>query len=145
MEIKEKLFMDEPEESREQLLEDNAIRVQEEEYNMPLTGAEKKMKSKQLLDLTIQLRRMAAERKQLLHELKEERDSVEAKRDVLIDELQQNGRYVKGKVYIIADREKKMVGKYDKLGNLLEKRKMQKQDMQLSIQEYMGKSGTDDM
>lgn len=145
MEIKEKLFMDEPEESREQLLYDNCIRVQEEEYNMPLTAAEKKMKSKQLLELTIKMRKLAAERKQLLHELKEKKDDCEAKRDVLIDELQQGGRWVKGKVYIIADREKKMVGKYDKFGNLLEKRKMQKEDMQISLNEYMGKSGTDDL
>lgn len=145
MEIKEKLFMDEPEESREQLLDDNAIRVQEEEYNMPLTAAEKKMKSKQLLELTIKMRKLAAERKQLLHELKEKKDDCESKRDVLIDELQQGGRWVKGKVYILADREKKMVGKYDKFGNLLEKRKMQKEDMQISINEYMGKSGTDDL
>lgn len=145
MEIKEKLFMDEPEENREQLLEDNCIRVQEEEYNMPLTAAEKKQKSKELLDITIKMRKLAAERKQIMHELKERKNDYDAKRDVLIDELQQGGRYVKGKVYIIADREKKMVGKYDKLGNLLEKRKMQKEDMQLSINEYMGKTGTDDL
>lgn len=145
MEIKEKLFMDEPEESREQLLDDNAIRVQEEEYNMPLTAAEKKQKSKELLDITIKMRRLAAERKQLMHELREKKNSYDEQRDKIIDELQNNGRYVKGKVYIIADREKKMVGKYDKFGNLLEKRKMQKEDMQLSIQEYMGKTGTDDL
>ena len=145
MEIKEKLFMDEPEENREQLLDDNCIRVQEEEYNMPLTAAEKKQKSKELLDITIKMRKLAAERKQIMHELKERKNDYDAKRDVLIDELQQGGRYVKGKVYIIADREKKMVGKYDKFGNLLEKRKMQKEDMQLSINEYMGKTGTDDL
>lgn len=145
MEIKEKLFMDEPEEAREQLLEDNCIRVQEEEYNMPLTAAEKKQKSKELLDITIKMRKLASERKQLMHELKERKNDYDAKRDVIIDELQQGGRYVKGKVYIIADREKKMVGKYDKLGNLLEKHKMQKEDMQLSINEYMGKTGTDDL
>lgn len=145
MEIKEKLFMDEPEESREQLLDDNAIRVQEEEYNMPLTAAEKKQKSKELLDITIKMRRLAAERKQLMHDLREKKNSYDEQRDKIIDELQNNGRYVKGKVYIIADREKKMVGKYDKFGNLLEKRKMQKEDMQLSIQEYMGKTGTDDL
>lgn len=137
--------MDEPEESREQLLDDNAIRVQEEEYNMPLTSAEKKQKSKELLDITIKMRRLAAERKQLMHELREKKNSYDETRDKLIDELQNNGRYVKGKVYIIADREKKMVGKYDKFGNLLEKRKMQKEDMQLSINEYMGKTGTDDL
>lgn len=137
--------MDEPEESREQLLDDNAIRVQEEEYNMPLTAAEKKQKSKELLDITIKMRRLAAERKQLMHDLREKKNSYDEQRDKIIDELQNNGRYVKGKVYIIADREKKMVGKYDKFGNLLEKRKMQKEDMQLSIQEYMGKTGTDDL
>lgn len=145
MEIKEKLFMDEPEENREQLLDDNCIRVQEEEYNMPLTAAEKKQKSKELLDITIKMRRLAAERKQLIHDMRERKNGYEETRDKLIDELQNNGRYVKGKVYIIADREKKMVGKYDKFGNLLEKRKMQKEDMQLSIQEYMGKTGTDDL
>lgn len=145
MEIKEKLFMDEPEESREQLLDDNCIRVQEEEYNMPLTAAEKKQKSKELLDITIKMRRLAAERKQLMHDLREKKNSYDEQRDKIIDELQNNGRYVKGKVYIIADREKKMVGKYDKFGNLLEKRKMQKEDMQLSINEFMGKTGTDDL
>lgn len=137
--------MDEPEESREQLLDDNCIRVQEEEYNMPLTAAEKKQKSKELLDITIKMRRLAAERKQLMHDLREKKNSYDEQRDKIIDELQNNGRYVKGKVYIIADREKKMVGKYDKFGNLLEKRKMQKEDMQLSINEFMGKTGTDDL
>lgn len=137
--------MDEPEESREQLLDDNCIRVQEEEYNMPLTAAEKKQKSKELLDITIKMRRLAAERKQLMHELRERKNEYDETRDKLIDELQNNGRYVKGKVYIIADREKKQVGKYDKFGNLLEKRKMRKEDMQLSINEDMGKTGTDDL
>jgi len=116
--------------------------VQEEEYNMPLTAAERKQKSTELTRVCIKLRQLAAERKSLMHELKEKKDNLKEDQNRLIDELQQNGRYVKGKVYIIADRTNMMVGKYDKLGNLLEQHKMQKQDMQLSIQEYMN-TGTE--
>lgn len=133
--MKQRLFEDYPEEQRIQMLEDNASQVTKGKYTRRLTPAEKNIKRKRVCELDIELNDIEEELKAVREDFKERKTPLINEKSELLSDIKNGGVYVEGNLYKIVDRESKEVGYYNDEGELVEQRKMTKEDLQLSINE----------
>lgn len=117
------LFQDLAPAEREEMLDAQADDVTEENYLQPYTNAEKAQRREEYVALSLEMKQITEEEDEMKQQFKERKAPVKKCMDTVLANLKQGGEYVKGKLYRIIDQEERVVGLYNKNGELVSQRK----------------------
>lgn len=131
--MQQQIFQNYDEDMRRQMLEDNASKVTMGHYTRKFSHGEKQQRQKRNAEIDIQLAEIREELAAFKLQIKNRMDPLQEEKNKLLDEIKSNGQYVEGKLYKIVDRDAKEVGLYDEDGNLVEQRRMTKEDNEISF------------
>jgi len=131
--MQQQIFQNYNEEARREMLEDNASQVTLGHYTRKFSQAEKHQRQKRNAEIDIQLAEIREELDAFKISIKNRMSPLQEEKNKILEEIKSNGEYIEGKLYKIIDREAKEVGFYDEDGNLVEQRRMTKEDNQLHI------------
>lgn len=119
--------------SREEFLEANCDSVEEMEYSRRFTGEELSGMKDVLSDVCIQINRIENEKKEAMDGFKERLKPLNDEKKQLLEEIEQQSTLVTEHCYKFIDHEAREVGYYNRLGELVYSRPVQKQEMQKTI------------
>lgn len=129
-------------EERKQFLEDNCDAVQEVTYSRAFEPEELALQREQLTDAAIKIADIEEEKKEVMDGFKERLKPLQAQKDEAIKALRDKSRTVTEKCYKFLDEETKMVGFYNKEGNLVSSRPAFAKELEKTIQMELRKTGT---
>ena len=138
------IFQNYPESQRERLLSDNADEVKDGSYLKRLTSDELAAAKESLAEHDILIDEFEREKKEFMDALKERMSPVVQARKIYLDKVRDKTERVRGNLYKIIDHETRMVGFYDKDGNLIEARPMLASEAQTTIYSINRRTGTND-
>lgn len=127
------LFQEMPEEKRAMKLESISEGMEQRDYSVFLTQEELTLKKAQFTSLAIQEARLVDKKNEFLIEIKAEIKPIQIEKTNLLDEIKSGTIQENGVCYKLVDMETKMVGFYNKRGQLVEQRPMTIDDRQLTI------------
>ena len=119
--------------AREDFLEANCDAVEELEYSRRFTGDELASMKDTLSDLCIRINRVENEKKDAMDDFRERLKPLNEEKKDLLEKIEQQSTLVTGECYKFIDHEAREVGYYNKLGELVYSRPIQKQEMQKTI------------
>lgn len=129
-------------EERAGFLEDNCDAVEEVTYSRAFEPEELALKREQLTDASIKIADIEKERKEVMDGFKERLKPLQEQKGEAIKSLRDKSQTVTEKCYKFLDEETKMVGFYNKEGNLVSSRPAFQKELQKTIQMYIRKNGT---
>ena len=131
-------------EEREQFLEDNCDAVEDVTYSRAFAPEELALKREQLTDSSIKIADIEEEKKEVMDGFKERMKTLQEQKADAIKALRDKSQTVTEKCYKFLDEETKMVGFYNKEGNLVSSRPAFQRELQKTIQMDIRKNGTSD-
>lgn len=131
-----------PIERRAEYLNDNCDAMQEITYTRQLTSEELAECREKLTDASIKLADIAEEKKLAMDAFKEEAKPYEEIRTKQIKNLKHKSEVVTGLCYKFIDEETRMVGFYNKEGDLVDSRPAFADELQRNIFQAARKTGT---
>ena len=129
-------------EERASFLEDNCDAVEEVTYSRAFEPEELALKREQLTDASIKIADIEEEKKEVMDGFKERLKPLQEQKADAIKALRDKSQTVTEKCYKFLDEETKMVGFYNKEGNLVSSRPAFQKELQKTIQIYIRKNGT---
>ena len=129
-------------EERAGFLEDNCDAVEEVTYSRAFEPEELALKREQLTDASIKIADIEEEKKEVMDGYKEKLKPLQTQREDAIKALRDKSQTVTEKCYKFLDEETKMVGFYNKEGNLVSSRPAFQKELQKTIQMDIRKNGT---
>jgi len=128
------LGQDQPEEKRWAFLQDNADAIEEVGYTHRFTPDELAQKKEQLAETSIKINDIEVEKKEQMDEYKEQLKPLNETKMELLDNIKKGSHFVPNEECAkILYHEEKMVGYYNKLGELVYSRPIMPQEMQKTI------------
>lgn len=127
---------------RASFLEDNCDAVEEVTYSRAFEPEELALKREQLTDASIKIADIEEEKKEVMDGFKERLKPLQEQKADAIKALRDKSQTVTEKCYKFLDEETKMVGFYNKEGNLVSSRPAFQKELQKTIQMYIRKNGT---
>ena len=131
-------------EERASFLEDNCDVVEEVTYSRAFEPEELALKREQLTDASIKIADIEEEKKEVVDGFKERLKPLQEQKADAIKALRDKSQTVTEKCYKFLDEETKMVGFYNKEGNLVSSRPAFQRELQKTIQMDIRKNGTSD-
>ena len=131
-------------ENRAGFLEDNCDAVEEVTYSRAFEPEELALKREQLTDASIKIADIEEEKKEVMDGFKERMKPLQEQKADAIKALRDKSQTVTEKCYKFLDEETKMVGFYNKEGNLVSSRPAFQRELQKTIQMDIRKNGTSD-
>lgn len=132
-----------PENEREQFLSDNCDAMESIGYTRRFSPDELAQKKEELANVSIELNEIEQEKKDAMAEFKERMKPYDEDRKRLLGELKDKSEYVNEACYKFIDHEERMVGYYNKLGELVSSRPIMPQEMQKTTFSINRKTGTE--
>lgn len=129
-------------EEREQFLEDNCDAVEDVTYSRAFAPEELALKREQLTDSSIKIADIEEEKKEVMDGFKERMKPLQEQKADAIKALRDKSQTVTEKCYKFLDEDTKMVGFYNKEGNLVSSRPAFQRELQKTIQMDIRKNGT---
>ncbi len=129
-------------EEREQFLEDNCDAVEDVTYSRAYTPEELALKREELTDASIRVADIEEEKKEAMNDFKRRLEPLNTQKAEAIRALREKSHTITEKCYKFIDEETKMVGFYNKEGNLVNSRPVFKQELQKTIYMETRKTGT---
>lgn len=129
-------------EERAGFLEDNCDGVEEITYSRAFTPEELALKREQLADVSIKIADIELEKKVAMYVYKDRLKPLQMQKNDAIEAIRAKSKTVKEKCYKFLDEETKMVGFYNKEGNLVSSRPAFQKELQKTIQMDIRKTGT---
>lgn len=129
-------------EERAQFLEDNCDAVEDVTYSRAFSPEELAQKREQLTDASIKIADIEEEKKFTMENFKERLKPLKEQKGEAIKALRDKSQTVTEKCYKFLDEETKMVGFYNKEGNLVSSRPAFQKELQKTIQIDIRKNGT---
>ena len=129
-------------EERASFLEDNCDAVEEVTYSRAFEPEELALKREQLTDASIKIADIEEEKKEVMDGFKERLKPLQERKADAIKALRDKSQTVTEKCYKFLDEETKMVGFYNKEGNLVSSRPAFQRELQKTIQMHIRKNGT---
>ena len=130
-------------ELRAQFLEDNCDAVEDVTYSRAFAPEELALKREQLTDASIKIADIEEEKKEVMDGYKERLKPLQEQKAEAIKALRDKSETVTETCYKFFDEDTKMVGFYNKEGNLVNSRPVFKQELQKTIFATLRKTGTD--
>lgn len=127
------LFQEMPEEKRVQHLEALSEGVENREYSTFLTHDELTERKSEFTSLAIQEAKLEDKKRNFLDELKVEMKPIQTKKQLLLTEIKTGSVRETGICYKMVDQETRMVGFYNKRGQLVDQRPMTMDDRQMTL------------
>jgi hypothetical protein len=140
--LDKELGKDIPQDRRAAFLNDNCDATQELTYTRQLTSEELAECREKLTDASIKLADIAEEKKLAMDAFKEEAKPYEEIRTKQIKNLKHKSEVVTGLCYKFIDEETRMVGFYNKEGDLVDSRPAFADELQRNIFQAARKTGT---
>lgn len=140
--LDKELGKDIPQDRRAAFLNDNCDATQEITYTRQLTSEELAECREKLTDASIKLADIAEEKKLAMDAFKEEAKPYEEIRTKQIKNLKHKSEVVTGLCYKFIDEETRMVGFYNKEGDLVDSRPAFADELQRNIFQAARKTGT---
>lgn len=140
--LDKELGKDKPLDSRAAFLNDNCDATQEMTYTRQLTSEELAECREKLTDASIKLADIAEEKKLAMDAFKEEAKPYEEIRTKQIKKLKHKSEVITGLCYKFIDEETRMVGFYNKEGDLVDSRPAFADELQRNIFQAARKTGT---
>ena len=131
-------------ENRAGFLEDNCDAVEEVTYSRAFEPEELALKREQLTAASIKIADIEEEKKEVMDGFKERLKPLQERKADAIKALRDKSQTVTEKCYKFLDEETKMVGFYNKEGNLVSSRPAFQRELQKTIQMDIRKNGTSD-
>lgn len=131
-------------EERASFLEDNCDAVEEVTYSRAFEPEELALKREQLTDAAIKIADIEEEKKTAMDGFKKQLKPLQKQKEEAIEALRDKSQTVIEKCYKFLDEETKMVGFYNKEGNLISSRPAFQKELQKTIQMSIRKNGTSD-
>ena len=122
-----------PEEKRAQNLEALSEGAEEKDYSVFLTPEELAERKSRFTSLAITEAKLNDKKKEFLDEIKMEMKPIQTEKAGLLDQIKSGTIRETGICYKMVDQESKMVGYYNKRGQLVEQRPMTMDDRQMTI------------
>ena len=129
-------------EERAQFLEDNCDAVEDVTYSRAFSPEELALKREQLTDSSIKIADIEEEKKAVMDEFKERLKPLKETNGEAIKALRDKSQTVTEKCYKFIDEETKMVGFYNKEGNLVNSRPAFQKELVKTIHMELRKTGT---
>ena len=129
-------------EERAQFLEDNCDAVEDVTYSRAFAPEELALKREQLTDSSIKIADIEEEKKAVMDSIKERLKPLQEQKDEAIKALREKSQTVTEKCYKFLDEETKMVGFYNKEGNLVSSRPAFQKELEKTIMMELRKNGT---
>lgn len=129
-------------EERASFLEDNCDAVEEVTYSRAFEPEELALKREQLTDASIKIADIEEEKKEVMDGFKERLKPLQEQKNEAIKSLRDKSQTVTEKCYKFLDEETKMVGFYNKEGNLVSSRPAFQKELQKTILMDIRKNGT---
>lgn len=126
--------------AREEYLDANCDAVENIGYSRRFTTDELLKKKDDLSSLAIEINDIEEEKKEAMSEFKERLKPLEEDKKKLLADLKNKSEFVNENCYKIIDHDNKEVGFYNKLGELVYSRPIQKQEMQKTLFELNRKA-----
>lgn len=131
-------------EERASFLEDNCDAVEEVTYSRAFEPEELALKREQLTDASIKIADIEEEKKEVMDGFKVRLKPLQEQKADAIKALRDKSQTVTEKCYKFLDEGTKMVGFYNKEGNLVSSRPAFQRELQKTIQMDIRKNGTND-
>ncbi|MBP1615879.1 MAG: hypothetical protein H6Q13_3327 [Bacteroidetes bacterium] len=132
-----------PEDDRFEFLKDNADAIEEIGYTHRFTPDELAQKKESLAETSISINDIEIEKKAVMEEYKEQLKPLNVIKQTLLENIKKGSEYVENEECAkILYHEEKMVGYYNKLGELVYSRPIMPQEMQKTIFSIDRKTGT---
>ena len=131
-----------PEEKREQFLKDNCDDIQEVSYSKSFSPEELAKQREDLTDAAIKLADIEDERKEANAHYKEMMKPLQQKKAMAIENLKKKAMTVTEDCFKFFDEESKMIGFYNKQGDLVSSRPAFPDELQKTIFATIRKDGT---
>jgi len=139
------LGQDQPEEKRWAFLQDNADAIEEVGYTHRFTPDELAQKKEQLVKTSIKINDIEVEKKEKIDEYKEQLKPLNEDKQILLDNIKKGSEFRDNEECAkILYHEEKMVGYYNKLGELVYSRPIMPQEMQKTMFSINRKTGTNE-
>lgn len=129
-------------EERAGFLEDNCDAVENVTYSRAFAPEELALAREQLTDASIKIADIEEEKKEVMDGFKKSLEPLNQQKAEAIKALRDKSRTVTEKCYKFIDEETKMVGFYNKEGNLVSSRPAFQKELQKTIQMAIRKNGT---
>ncbi len=129
-------------EERAQFLEDNCDAVEDVTYSRAFSPEELALEREQLTDSSIKIADIEEEKKAVMDGFKERLKPLNETKDEAIKALREKSQTVTEKCYKFLDEETKMVGFYNKEGNLVNSRPAFQKELEKTIMMELRKNGT---
>jgi len=127
------LYQELPEEKRAQNLEALSEGAEEKDYSVFLTPEELAERKSRFTSLAITEAKMNDKKKEFMDEIKMEMKPIQTEKAGLLDQIKSGTIRETGICYKMVDQVNKMVGYYNKRGQLVEQRPMTMDDRQMTI------------
>lgn len=134
------LFQDVPEEKRAQMLADNADSIEEIGYMKQFTEEEILSMKDDLAEVSIDINEIEIEKKEVAAEFKHRLEPLTDQKKLILTKIKEKAEFVKEECYKFPDQENSMVTYYNKLGQIVESRRMRPDEKQLKM--FTLKTGT---
>lgn len=131
-------------EERASFLEDNCDAVEDVTYSRAFEPEELALKREQLTDASIKIADIEEEKKEVMDGFKKRLKPLQEQKADAIKALRDKSQTVTEKCYKFLDEGTKMVGFYNKEGNLVSSRPAFQRELQKTIQMDIRKNGTND-
>lgn len=133
------------EKDRWQFLQDNADAIEEIGYTHRFTPDELAQKKESLAETSISINDIEIEKKEVMEGYKEQLKPLNVIKQTLLENIKKGSEYVENQECAkILYHEEKMVGYYNKLGELVYSRPIMPQEMQKTIFNINHKTGTNE-
>ena len=129
-------------EEREQFLRDNCDAVEEVTYSRAFAPEELSMKREQLTDVSIQIADIEEEKKEVMSDFKKRLEPLTAQKNDTIKALREKSQIVSEECFKFLDEETKMVGFYNRLGDLVNSRPAFPNELNKTIFQEIRMEGT---
>lgn len=130
-------------EERKQFLEDNCDAVEKVTYSRQFSPEELALQREMLTDSSIKIADIEEEKKGVMDGFKERLKPLQEQKEQAIKALRDKSQTVTEDCYKFLDEETKMVGFYNKEGNLVNSRPAFQKELQRTIQMELRKTGTE--
>lgn len=139
------LAQDTPEEDRWRVISDSADEIEEIGYTHRFTPEELAQKKEMLAETSIKINDIEVEKKEAMEEYKSRLKPLTEEKQTLLDNIKKGSEYRSNEECAkIIEQEERMVGYYNKLGELVYSRPIMPQEMQKTIFNINRKTGTED-
>ncbi len=129
-----KVFMPEvQQETRKQLLQQNADSIEQTEYLKPLTNEDLDIKRETLTDNAIKLSEFEDEKKDIMADFKLKMEPLSKENKMLLTEIKTRQARVSGTIYHMANHEEGMMETYDDNGEMISSRRLRPDEKRQNI------------